>query len=276
MMSNALPTIPNPVATYPLIKQAVRSHKISMQECSFSGRAFRIYMAMPTVPEGKPTRIAYLLDGNAAFGALTPSMLEGQRDLAIVAIGYPTDNEFDFDARSRDYTPMPHNDWDGGSRQALRRPFGGADTFLKILTGPMREHIEHMIGASVGHRSLWGHSYGGLFALFAASKRPDAFDDFHIASPSLWWDDGRIAQALEWSSGGSRPCLTFYTGTQEKPSLPGAGNGSALDALIADLRTRHKRSVSWVKLNAGHRQMLDASLFRTLGVTGAQAEQFQT
>jgi hypothetical protein len=39
---------------------------------------------------------------------------------------------------------------------------------------------------------LVGHSFGGLFAVYALLERPDAFDAYVSISPSLWWNDGAL------------------------------------------------------------------------------------
>jgi predicted alpha/beta superfamily hydrolase len=39
---------------------------------------------------------------------------------------------------------------------------------------------------------LFGHSLGGLFAVYALFRRPDLFDSYLITSPALYWDRGAI------------------------------------------------------------------------------------
>jgi pimeloyl-ACP methyl ester carboxylesterase len=41
---------------------------------------------------------------------------------------------------------------------------------------------------SVSREALYGHSYGGLFALHALFTRPKAFDCYIASSPSIWWN----------------------------------------------------------------------------------------
>ncbi|CCZ17118.1 putative uncharacterized protein [Sutterella wadsworthensis CAG:135] len=44
------------------------------------------------------------------------------------------------------------------------------------------------------HRTLIGHSFGGLFTVNAVLTQPHAFDDFIAADPSFWWDQRRLIQ----------------------------------------------------------------------------------
>ena len=41
-------------------------------------------------------------------------------------------------------------------------------------------------------KSLYGHSFGGLFTLYALLKNEGIFTNFFIASPSLWWGGSEI------------------------------------------------------------------------------------
>ena len=43
------------------------------------------------------------------------------------------------------------------------------------------------------HSTLIGHSFGGLLAVHALLTRPDVFDAYIAISPSLQWDDQRLA-----------------------------------------------------------------------------------
>jgi len=101
-------------------------------------RRYRVQMAVPrrTAPAaGFP--VLYMLDGNAAFAALTAEQLlaleQGGKPPVIVAIGYATDLRFDTTARAYDYTPPvpgPGPTVDSGAHD---RPAGGADIFLALI-----------------------------------------------------------------------------------------------------------------------------------------------
>lgn len=42
-----------------------------------------------------------------------------------------------------------------------------------------------------------GHSFGGLFALYAQLKAPETFNRYVISSPSIWWDPEAIFKCEE-------------------------------------------------------------------------------
>ncbi|QUS35409.1 alpha/beta hydrolase [Falsirhodobacter algicola] len=156
------------------------SHRIEVED---TGR-FRIFRAVPR--QGSSGRALYLLDGNAAFDALTPEMLARTRD-HVIGIGYRTDRKFDTDQRSLDYTPSPGAGPMPDPAQPGRQ-IGGAAEFHALLIGPLRRAAEG--DAAIRHRTLWGHSYGGLFALHALVSGQGGFEGYAPISPSLWWQDG--------------------------------------------------------------------------------------
>ncbi|MGP9812886.1 alpha/beta hydrolase [Rhodopseudomonas sp. NSM] len=156
---------------------------------------------MIAAPVGPPAGAAgypvlYLLDGNAVFGTAAEIVgLRARRPDAtgispavIVAIGYPTDLPLDLDRRACDYTPpvavddLPERP-DGSQWGAV----GGADAFLDFLLDTVRPLIARKIPVDPQRQALFGHSFGGLFALHALFTRPDAFTHYIAASPSIWW-----------------------------------------------------------------------------------------
>lgn len=160
-------------------------------------RHYRIWIATPekTAPHaGYP--VLYLLDGNAALGALQEGQLD---DLArrgppvLVFIGYATDLRFDATARAYDYTPpLPGGEpVDDIARQRLG---GGADVFLDLIEQRIKPLVQAQARIDLTRQSLWGHSYGGLLTLHALFTRPASFQRYIAADPSLWWQGGFILQ----------------------------------------------------------------------------------
>ena len=131
---------------------------------------------------------SYIVDGNALF--LTATEVAWRRAASshfagggiIVAVGYPLKQGKLYDAqrRSLDLTPPGATPIEG---------YGGADEFLDFIEGPVRSAVlEHLPKISVSREALYGHSYGGLFALHAMFTRPRAFDCYIASSPSIWWN----------------------------------------------------------------------------------------
>jgi predicted alpha/beta superfamily hydrolase len=72
-------------------------------------------------------------------------------------------------------------------------------------------HSSLFPGAIFEREALFGHSYGGLFALHALFTRPSSFDTFIAASPSIWWNNQFILEEEARFRGtplatGSGPC----------------------------------------------------------------------
>ena len=162
-------------------------------------RRYRVQLAVPrraAPPGGFP--VLYMLDGNAAFAALTADQLlalerEGTPPV-IVAIGYATNLRFDTTARAYDYTPPmpgPGPTMDSGAHD---RPAGGADIFLALIEQQIKPAVRERVAIDPARQSLWGHSYGGLFVLHALLRQPASFQRYIAADPSFWWQNGFILQ----------------------------------------------------------------------------------
>ncbi len=123
--------------------------------------------------------------------------------------------------RALDFTPPAP---DGSHWPDPRQPewqCGGADSFLAALLGPMLAWAAAQAPLDPARLNLYGHSYGGLCALYALVRHPGRFAHTICASPSLWWRDGRIEalldglpRALPAPSGPMR--LTLMAGTDER------------------------------------------------------------
>lgn len=172
------------------------------------GPEYRVSVWAPS--GGKPPAagypVVYMLDGNAVFESLTrtaSALPPGQSlQAVVVGIGYEDAQRFNVTARSYDYTPpSPGADAPRGSprdpdAQGWAKPGGGADRFLGILQQRIQPLVERRYRVDAGNRTLYGHSYGGLFALHVALSRPQAFRHYVAVSPSIWWNGRFILQSL--------------------------------------------------------------------------------
>lgn len=71
------------------------------------------------------------------------------------------------------------------------RTTGGAANFLKYIKEELIPYINKTYPSN-GDNTLWGHSFGGLFAINAMLLEPTVFKSYIAADPSLWWDDQYI------------------------------------------------------------------------------------
>lgn len=166
-------------------------------------RHYRIEIAIPQQPEsnaGYP--VLYMLDGNSAMAMLTEqdlAMLSTDNPPVLVAIGYDTSGRLDVNARSYDYTPPVFENSKPIEAPTVRgRIGGGADIFLQFITTHIKPLVRARANIDSRREYLWGHSYGGLFALHTLFTQPNAFARYITGDPSAWWYDGALMQ--EWQS----------------------------------------------------------------------------
>jgi len=65
---------------------------------------------------------------------------------------------------------------------------GDSEKFIDFLEKEVQPFIEKSYKTS-SIKTLIGQSLGGLLATEILFKKPNLFDNYIIASPSLWWDD---------------------------------------------------------------------------------------
>ncbi|MCG3651863.1 prolyl oligopeptidase family serine peptidase [Aliarcobacter butzleri] len=149
--------------------------------------------------------VVYILDGNATFPyaslkaqGMDKNSRANKTPPLIVAIGYTSKELFDVKARSFDYTPpyngelkFPEN---RGSSQFAQ---GGADKFYSFIQKQLKLVIEENYYINKQKQTLFGHSYGGLFTLYAFLNHSEDFQNFVAASPSIWWNDYAILKELK-------------------------------------------------------------------------------
>lgn len=180
----------------PDIAETIRFDMIA----SATGQPYRIHLFQPPGPApaaGWP--VAYLIDGNATF----PMMREAQRDarnaglppLAVVGIGYPTEERFDVERRYYDLTPPTDPNLIPPRKNGPPRT-GGRNAFLAFILDDLKPAIESRAPVDRTRQTLFGHSLGGLFTLHVLFKKPEAFQNYLAADPSIWWNGGSILREM--------------------------------------------------------------------------------
>ena len=236
------------------------------------GRRFQLFTATPRQPAaeaGYP--LLYMLDGNAAFDALTPETLALVPGLVLVGIGYDTELRFDRESRSLDYTPAAQGEPPRPDPQRPDRMIGGAGAFLERLQLDLVAQAETGLPIDPARRTLWGHSLAGMCVLFALLTRPGMFSRYVAVSPSLWWGDEFLLRLeTDVPDGLPGPAdVLIMLGDSERRSSPGGPHwdGPAPHTLemIRRLRLRGGLKVSSrIFEGAGHAATLPASLVSTL------------
>ncbi|WP_305074242.1 alpha/beta hydrolase [Propionivibrio sp.] len=199
-----------------------------------AGHRYRVSILRPAAPppaDGYP--VLFLLDGNAAEQDLVKTEAlatpEG-RSLAVVTLGYDTDQRFDVAARAYDYTPALVPGANERDPLDATRRNGGADGFLAFIQATILPAVERQIPVDRRRLGLWGHSYGGLFVLHAL-QHADTFRCHIAASPSLWWRDGYLFKhrdTFRERFAGRRFGLLITRGSAETTRRPGDDEPRAL------------------------------------------------
>ena len=154
-----------------------------------TGRDYRIWVsepAKPAPPEGYS--VIYVLDSAQMFPILSAANKAYARSIRepralVVGIGYAADANV-VEERSLDLTPF----YD----ESFRLKSGGAADFLTFINNDLKPAIEADYSVNKNNQSLYGHSFGGLFALYTLFTEPDSFQKYAIASPSMWFANEQI------------------------------------------------------------------------------------
>lgn len=182
-------------ARFPLFDAPPETHDIAHVDVTVGALSYRLFLARPrgeAPARGWPS--LWMLDGNAAFSRLGAAQLAAHPALAVIGVGYPVEEAFDGAARARDYTPVPLEEPMHGRGRGWQ--FGGQEAFRARLLGPLAAAVTARMPVDPARRSLWGHSYGGLFTLATLLAAPDAFRGYMAISPSTGFG-GNALQALE-------------------------------------------------------------------------------
>jgi predicted alpha/beta superfamily hydrolase len=84
--------------------------------------------------------------------------------------------------RNRDLTP---------SHEQGYLTSGGADKFLVFLKNELVPYINKTYPTN-GENTLYGHSFGALFVMYALLNEPQVFKSYIAADPSFWWGNGNM------------------------------------------------------------------------------------
>jgi len=197
-----------------------------------NGRAYRISVAEPMGPPpegGYP--VLYSLDANASFGTLAEAVRlqsrtpRGITPSIIVGIGYDSDSPIVTDERFYDYTvPAAAHELPVRPNGMPWPETGGADDFLDFIELQLIPRVASQYPVNPGKQSVFGHSLGGFFVLYALFTRPHVFRRYIAASPSVWWKQHVLYKTWEVTKPFFRPLdfqrkLSIFVGTEEKPSM---------------------------------------------------------
>jgi len=162
------------------------------------------YKILVSRPKGKPPEkgypVLYVLDGNTIFASFAEQRRLQQladkdiNNTLVVAVGYPTEEPYDYARRMNDFTPAWQDPMPASEKPFEKWKVGGNDRFASFLLEVLRPEVARRYPVNPDRQSLFGHSLGGLFALHLFYQHPDAFLAIIAASPSIYWNNSSILQ----------------------------------------------------------------------------------
>ena len=234
---------------------------------------YRISVALPCSYLSKPRKrypIIYLVDANWYFGMVTEWTRVMPRcqqfpETIVVGIGYPVDEPLEAAwkqheaLRDRDFTPVVDRNVERMEAKDLK-PYhvstGGAGKFLQFIKAELIPIIEMHYRAIPAERILAGHSYGGLFVLYALFHQPKLFKGYVACSPSLHFGD-RVTFKHENQFAKTHRTLPvrLYLGMGDQEETPERPYVSNMLQFAARLESRKYKGLSVTKQivdNCGH------------------------
>lgn len=165
------------------------------------GDPYRIFLFTPAGdPPAEGWPLLVMTDGNATFPFAFSSLVTqapytagtGVEWGVVAAIGYPGDEPYDALRRAWDLGPPPVKSYppyvEGGPVVRI----GGTGELLAFIEKQLLPCLDERVSLDPSRRSLFGHSFGGLFTLYALFERPDLFTNWIAASPTIYWEGNEI------------------------------------------------------------------------------------
>lgn len=232
MLSSVVQARPNQVVPE-INTQAQHYYQITEKEMDYQGKQYRIFLAIPKVTT--KTTLLYSVDGNAQFPLIVNEIVE--QNIAprpvVVSVGYVGDNAYFIPERTRDYTPSVKGD--------EFKQGGNAENFYQFILTQVKPYADSQIEKSnltITKKSLFGHSFGGVFTLYVLFNHPEAFQHYTAASPSLWWGKGEWLTKEKWQAIPNDITLTITLG--EKEETPDIAN------MNQEQQKNHNGRSSWL------------------------------
>jgi predicted alpha/beta superfamily hydrolase len=109
----------------------------------------------------------------------------------VIIVGIPNTYMNKANQRDRDFLPVH------AAEPAIS---GGASNFLSFIKGELVPYIDHKYPTN-GTNSIYGHSYGGLFVLYALLTEPQVFGSYYATDPPFRWNDDYLIKLADQKLG---------------------------------------------------------------------------
>ena len=122
----------------------------------------------------------------------------------LIVVGIPNGAD-----RTHDLTPVPT-----GATARRFSTAGGSSEFADFITSDVLQLV-HQKYRTLPMSILAGHSFGGLFAIELAARRPGVFAGVIAMSPALWWNDSTVVTEYADAIAQSGAPLRLFTTSGE-------------------------------------------------------------
>jgi predicted alpha/beta superfamily hydrolase len=159
--------------------------------------------------------VIYILDGEwnlEMFSFIYNFAMEDEFVPPVILVALPNTYIDGQNMRDRDFLPL---------KMKNNERAGGADNFLEFIRKEVIPYINKSFPAS-GVNSLYGHSYGGLFSMYAMLAQPDLFETYYCTDPPLGWEKGYVKKRAEerFTNDPGLEKTLWIAGTSQNRSIP--------------------------------------------------------
>lgn len=247
-----------PAAAQPVPISIGETHRIASKPLA-QERVVNVYLPADYATSGKRYPVLYLIDGGldqdflhvtgtSALGALWA------RSQPVIVVGIATQD------RRRELTGQTRD-------QALLRQYPTAGHSAEFRAF-IRDEVMPMVNSRYrtnGESGVIGESLAGLFIVETFLTEPELFDHYAAISPSLWWDNGRLAQgaAERLKTASSKPHRLYLTIANE-----GGEMQAATDQLVQALAAHPREGRAWCY--APHPQLTHATTYHSVSPEALQ------
>lgn len=126
-------------------------------------------------------------------------------------------------------------------KQDLGATPGGSDNFRAFIANDVKPWVNANFRTN-GHDAVMGESLAGLFIIETLLTKPDLFDDWIAVSPSMWFDDMKIARGAAVSLAQAAPGAErlYLTVANE-----GYRHEEGIELFVDALRSNAPKSWKW-------------------------------
>lgn len=219
----------------------IRVHPTLLDEKTGVVREVHVYLPPGYSKESKtPYPVLYLLDGQNLFDKESAfigvewqvdetleELIPAGRLPPLIVVGVYNSPE-----RMNEYTPFRDEEHNAG---------GGADKHLDFILGTIKPFIDrtYHTASDRKHTAIGGSSLGGVFALYAIWKRPEAFSRAAVVSPACGWAREALTDFVRTSKPPENVRLWVDMGTREGPDAAQQKRSlEAVHRLVAALKEK--------------------------------------